>query len=188
MAENGPLAHALPRCGATTWCRGCTWPRLSMLATVDAAGFPPQATRRARRSACQREAAPHPLQQVGAIGVVVASHVVFVQPVQAASQARSNSRSSASRWRQSARPWRGGCCRAGVVEVREVELARPFAHQRQQRAGQVVGVHGRHGEARKPTFDVARHREGTAARLRSNAPSRRRICRAGFDAVRLMPT
>ena len=116
---------------------------------VDAAGVAaPGLQARAQIGVPAGQAPLHPLQQVGAIGIVVASHIVFVQPVQGGLPGA---------FKQQVQRLAGGgemrvlapvdVAAPGVVEVREVELLRAlFAHQRQQ-CGQVVRVHGRHGEA-----------------------------------------
>ena len=95
-----------------------------------------------------RQVLAHPVQQEGAVGIVVAADVIVhaaglrIRPGAVKQQVHGIA-----------------CCQVvgiliavdvaapGVVQVREVELVRPFVLHQLQQVGQVVRVHGRHGEA-----------------------------------------
>ncbi len=100
----------------------------------------------AQRVVPLRQTLLHPLQQIGAVGVVVAGDVLLVTAVQ---------RGLPGTLEQQVHRGAGGgelrvlgavdVAAAGVVQVREIELVRALlAHQRQQGL-QVVRVAGRHG-------------------------------------------
>ena len=76
----------------------------------------------------------------------------------------------------------------GVVQVREVELLRAPSRISASSAGRSCAFMDVMVK-RRPTFTPLRAQEGTAARLRSNAPSRRRnLSCVGLRPSRLMPT